>query len=445
MTDGGEVRFCRDHPSHLAERCPHCNAAGVRKPPRRAWRPEYGCRFCFSALSSETGHRQVWIDVKGYDAEEVERVAKNLLLTTGHAAPTQPNHAQGGDPSTKKAPLKPRQTPLRKDCALITALPKELERLRFHFRHSKPVNAGVNTYFESLSPSGLSLAGAVCHGMGQLNAAALTMDVIEKYNPRTIILTGIAGGLEKKIPLGDVVISSQIVDYELGKIKPDGLDVRWSVYPMDVGLLNKAKIYSDSSWTEYIRTPRPKKPKARPASHIGLYLSGNKVIADESAAGALRSFWRQSIAIEMEAAGIAAMLRQVKDPPGFLVIKGICDYADSTKNDDWQMYAADAAASYAYSFVTDCLTPEDLLSQHPAQMRSSNEGLRVTLAEVFSLAELKVLCFDLHIDWDEIAGERKTDKIVDLLGYCERNRRTADLIAKVNRDRDNILTAFRSR
>ena len=75
---------------------------------------------------------------------------------------------------------------------------------------------------------------------------------------------------------------------------------------------------------------------------------------------------------------------------------------------------------------------------------SPNEGLRVALAEVYSLAELKVVCFDLHIDWDEIAGERKTDKIIDLLSFCERNKRTTDLIAKVNRDRDNVLNAFQT-
>jgi len=195
------------------------------------------------------------------------------------------------------------------DCALITALPKELDTLRFHFRHSKPITDENRIYFETMSPNGLALVGAVSQGMGQLNAAALVMDVVHKYNPKTIILTGITGGMDKNIGLGDVVISNQIVDYELGKFTPEGLENRWSVYPVDTALLNKAQSFQSSSWIDYIRTPRPTtgNEKQKPSSHIGLYLSGNKVIADEKAAGTLRSFWTRAAAIEMEGAGIAAV------------------------------------------------------------------------------------------------------------------------------------------
>jgi nucleoside phosphorylase len=42
----------------------------------------------------------------------------------------------------------------------------------------------------------------------------------------------------------------------------------------------------------------------------------------------------------MEAAGL------MNDFP-CIVIRGICDYADSHKNDTWQKYAAIAAAAYA--------------------------------------------------------------------------------------------------
>ena len=44
--------------------------------------------------------------------------------------------------------------------------------------------------------------------------------------------------------------------------------------------------------------------------------------------------------IEMEAAGIVNHLP-------CLVIRGICDYADSHKNDDWQGYAALTASACA--------------------------------------------------------------------------------------------------
>lgn len=329
------------------------------------------------------------------------------------------------------------------DCALITALPKELERLRFHFRHSRVITDESRTYFETVSPNGLSLVAAVTQGVGQLNAAALVVDVLSKYQPKTIILVGIAGGMDRSIGLGDVVISSQIIDYELGKVTPNGSEIRWSVYPIDSRLLDKAQQFQSSSWIQYIRTPRPKSENAakKPSSHIGLYLSGNKVIADEETADSLRSFWKRAAAIEMEAAGIAAILRQMPNPPGFLAIKSVCDYADSKKNDAWQMYSADAAASFAYSFVIDQLDPTDLAWPH-WQVEVNYREIRIALGVSYDVSELKVLCSDLGIDWDEIAGSRKSEIIVDLIRWLERRNRLPDLITIVNQDRNNVLAGY---
>ena len=52
----------------------------------------------------------------------------------------------------------------------------------------------------------------------------------------------------------------------------------------------------------------------------------------------------QCICFEMEAAGL------MNNFP-CLVIRGICDYADSHKNDRWQKYAAATAAAYAKEFL----------------------------------------------------------------------------------------------
>ena len=334
------------------------------------------------------------------------------------------------------------------DCALVTALPAELDRLLFHFRHAKKVaDKGRNgqVFFETISPSGLALVGATAMGVGQLNAAALVRDVIELYSPKKLILVGISGGLDRKIPLGDVVVSSQIVDYEIAKIGPNGPEIRWSVYQPDAALLNKVNAFNDDRWTQYIGTPRPgAHGSILPHMHMGLYLSGNKIIADETTAGKIKAFWQRAAAIEMEAAGIAAMLRQINDPPGFIVIKGICDYADSKKNDKWQSYAADAAASFAYSFVAEQLTPNDLFSIHRQSDSEASDlsSLRVALQEAYDLSELRVLCFDLEVDWDEIAGHRKSEKIADLIMFLMRRHKLLDLINIVNQDRNHILDGF---
>lgn len=76
-----------------------------------------------------------------------------------------------------------------------------------------------------------------------------------------------------------------------------------------------------------------------PAIYYGLIGSANQVMKD----GRTRDNLAQDLGIlcfEMEAAGLM-------DNFPCLVIRGICDYADSHKNKQWQPYAAATAAGYA--------------------------------------------------------------------------------------------------
>jgi nucleoside phosphorylase len=75
-----------------------------------------------------------------------------------------------------------------------------------------------------------------------------------------------------------------------------------------------------------------------PQPHYGIIASGNTVIKHGEKREQLRKD-TGALCFEMEAAGL------MSDFP-CIVIRGICDYADSHKNKQWQGYAALAAASY---------------------------------------------------------------------------------------------------
>ncbi len=333
------------------------------------------------------------------------------------------------------------------DCAVVAALPRELDRVRHHFRYSKKIEHQDQVYVESMTPSGVTLVAAVAAGMGQVQSAILLHQVVKAYQPKTIILVGIAAGVDRSaVNLGDVVISDQIVDYSLAKITEKGVERRWSVYPVDQKLLARVRNYTDTSWRDYIQVRRPGDDASLPQAVTGLYLSGNSVVANAKFVDELRSTWRKAAALEMEGAAIAASLRAMPNPPGFITIKGICDYADASKNDGWQEYAADAAASFAYSFVTEQLRPDDVVWPHRGSASSGDshdmQAIRVALMGAFDLSELKVLCIDLSIDWDEIAGQRKSERIADLLLYSKRHSRLADLISYVNEQRAGLLRQY---
>ncbi len=64
--------------------------------------------------------------------------------------------------------------------------------------------------------------------------------------------------------------------------------------------------------------------------------------------------------------------------------------------------------------------------------------LRKALTQHFNRGELKTLCFDLNIDYDELAGETKTEKVTALLDYCERHSRLPFLLAYLQQERPKI-------
>jgi nucleoside phosphorylase len=92
----------------------------------------------------------------------------------------------------------------------------------------------------------------------------------------------------------------------------------------------------------------PRKNSA-PRIHYGTIGSASEVIKDSETRDKLRKDLG-ILCVDMEAAGLM-------DEFSCLVIRGICDYADSHKNKAWQPYAAATAAAYA----------KELLSIIPAQ------------------------------------------------------------------------------
>jgi nucleoside phosphorylase len=91
--------------------------------------------------------------------------------------------------------------------------------------------------------------------------------------------------------------------------------------------------------------------------HYGLIASGNQVIKDAKLRDSLNeSFSGNVLCVEMEAAGL------MNDFP-CIVIRGICDYADSHKNKDWQEHAAAVAAAFAKELLL--VVPAQEVEQMP--------------------------------------------------------------------------------
>jgi hypothetical protein len=57
------------------------------------------------------------------------------------------------------------------------------------------------------------------------------------------------------------------------------------------------------------------------------------------------------------------------------------------------------------------------------------------------LSDIRTLCFDLNIEYEDLGGGSKTDVITALIGYCQRNERLNDLQNYLQRERSFVAWA----
>jgi nucleoside phosphorylase len=214
------------------------------------------------------------------------------------------------------------------------------------------------------------------------------------------LMVGIGGGVpsvEFDIRLGDVVISQPyqqhggVVQYDFGKTGPGGQTIRtgWLNAPPPVLLSaiveQRARHFRRQSnleqhFSRFQRLPyfsreaagpdvlfqatyehpggptcelcantmkiwRPGRSGPGVGLHYGTIASGNQVIKDGVRRDEISKELGGVMCFEMEAAGL------MNDLP-CLVIRGICDYADTHKNKRWQPYAAATAAACAKEILS---------------------------------------------------------------------------------------------
>jgi len=64
--------------------------------------------------------------------------------------------------------------------------------------------------------------------------------------------------------------------------------------------------------------------------------------------------------------------------------------------------------------------------------------LRQVLSDYFSEEEIRTLCFDLSVDYDDLPATGKANKVRELVIYLDRRNRIQDLESAVRRQRPNI-------
>lgn len=220
----------------------------------------------------------------------------------------------------------------RSDLLVMTALPEEHEAVVHALGAGGAVEPVVRLSVTDNENEPWDVTVSNINEMGSVAAALRTREEALNTKAPHIVLAGICAGIPGKVQLCDVVIPKSILYFETGKIvgarREPGDDQR----QCDEDVLMKAAIYATDL------------SKMGLTIHAGdLIACGEKVVASQEFRRSIQKKHRKIIAIDMESYGVARAAESAGR--SVTVIKGVCDFADEKKHDDYRQEAVTAAAS----------------------------------------------------------------------------------------------------
>lgn len=212
---------------------------------------------------------------------------------------------------------------------IIGAMEEEITNLKSHMEiFDVQTIAGMSFFKGAVKGTELVL---VRSGIGKVNAGICTQILASVFNVDTVINTGIAGSLNAAIDIGDIVVSTSLVQYDV--------DARNFGYKLgEIPRMNIIEFPADKELTD-------KTESVFAALDLGVNLykgmiaTGDKFVSEDSLKAEIVNNFH-AYCVEMEGAAIAqaAMLNNMK----CVVIRAISDKADNSANVDYRTFEAKA-------------------------------------------------------------------------------------------------------
>lgn len=219
---------------------------------------------------------------------------------------------------------------------IISAIPEEYSKLEWD---SEPrTETIINKIFQFGSINGVEVVAAEC-GIGKVNAAMTTALLLGHFGCSSIAFSGVAGGVNPKFKIGDVIIAEQLIQHDYGAIVEGQLI---SAIPGSFPAL------SDSSEdTSYKMSPDMRtilQQEIGSIAHFGRVITGDTYLA---CSNTRQMFFEQfkADAVEMEGAAIAQVCCNWHKP--FVIVRVLSDLAGDESHVDFDEFVDDSSKKAA--------------------------------------------------------------------------------------------------
>ncbi len=202
--------------------------------------------------------------------------------------------------------------------AVIGAMDSEIEEISKKLsNYSEIKNSNFKIVKGKLNKNNIILAKS---GVGKVNSAITTQFIIDKFHPKYIINTGLAGALDEKLKIGDIIIADKMVQYDF-----DLTAFNRAKGYMSTGIdPNKPTIYnSDKNLIEKFKNKEDK-------IYIGTIATGDTFVSKINQKKEIRQEFN-ALAADMESASIAQTAMKNNVP--VVVIRMISDTLNTSAND----------------------------------------------------------------------------------------------------------------
>jgi len=221
---------------------------------------------------------------------------------------------------------------------VISAIPEEYSKLSWDA--APRTESIINKIFQFGTINGVDVIAAEC-GIGKVNAAMTTSLLLGHYNCDGIIFSGVAGGINPKLNIGQVIIADELVQHDYGTMSKS---VFFNAIP------GSFPGYTEDDKNVSYKMPTAMKNTIRHLLgpdhdvYFGKVLTGDTYVACSTTREQLRNKFGAD-AVEMEGAAIAQVCCNWSKP--FIVIRVLSDLAGNTSHFDFDTFVDESSEKAA--------------------------------------------------------------------------------------------------